>query len=124
MGYDITARMSPLTIENEIKSLAKETTDGSRLDHRRGSEAVFLQKEVIEDVGLNLKSKEGVLEGDSISMGQNLQSEKQADEMKRRCSALILTQAEMESTMKKVCMLFFKCLVLYLFGYKTGFSHL
>ena len=110
--------MSPLSIENEIKSLEREIsgekqdhekssgkngekqydekkyeklekdTNVEGLHHRRGSEAVFLPKEVTMES--NLKSRIDILQ------------DRQAEEMKRQCSALILTQAEMESTMKKV----------------------
>ena len=107
VGYDITAHMSPVTIEKEIKSLEREVTD-DRLSHRRGSEAVILPKEIAEEGDVKVKTEENACDvdtrKDNSNEGHQLLHEKQAEEMKRHSSALILTQAEMESTMKKVCL--------------------
>ena len=103
VGYDITAHMSPVTIEKEIRSLVRETTDDRLSHHRRGSEAVCLPKETTLDEDSKGKQEEVVSDVESGDARHSVVHEKQVEEIKHPSSALILTQAEMESTMKKVC---------------------
>ena len=107
VGYDITAHMSPVTIEKEIRSLVKETTDDRLSHHRRGSSAVCLPKETMLDGDSKGKQEEVVSDVESGDARHGVVHEKQVEEIKPPSSALILTQAEMESTMKKVCQHYF-----------------
>ena len=148
VGYDITAHMSPSSIENEIKIIEREivsencvnekTSENTRnsernaenpnnednfetipcdLTHRRGSEAVVLPGEITGD-NSNVRARVSsdrqheALPSTKMTRTGSLM-ERQSEELKRQCSALILTQAEMESTMTKVSWVVYNSAELY-----------